>query len=124
MLGVVLVTACTTATPPESAQRSSARGARDPIQASVIVGSEGKGMFTGAGIPPDNMPIYAARDGATPMGVAALPIDIFTTKDFYKDRALWTDNRYYRCNSPVGLEQIWDANEVPRISNHPPRTAG
>src|SRR5690349_17139421 len=97
MIGLVVATACTAATPPDSALRSNARGARDPIQASVIVGPEGKGMFTGAGIPPDNMPIYAARDGATPTGVAPLPIDIFTTKDFYKDRALWTDSRYYRC---------------------------
>lgn len=32
----------------------------------VIVGSEGKGMFTGAGIPPGNMPIYPAKDGARP----------------------------------------------------------
>ena len=123
VLWLLVATACTTATPPDSAQRSNARGARDPIQPTVIVGSEGKGMFTGAGIPPDNMPIYAARDGATPSGVAPLPIDIFTTKDFYKDRSLWTDPRYYRCNSPVGLEQIWGAYEVPLIGDDPPRTA-
>ena len=72
VLCLALATACSTATPPDSAQRSRARGAREPIQASVIVGSEGKGMFTGAGIPPDNMPIYAARDGATPVPFASL----------------------------------------------------
>ena len=33
-----------------------------------------------------------------------LPIDIFTSKDFYKDVALWTDKRYYRCNSPMASE--------------------
>ena len=80
-------------------------------------------MFTGAGIPPDNMPIFAAKDGATPPGVEPLPIDIFSTKDFYKDRNLWSDPRYYRCNSPVGLEQIWGAYEVPLIGDDPPRTA-
>src|SRR5881392_1261516 len=79
-----------------SAQTSAGRGARDPLQPPAIVGSEGKGMFTGAGIP---------------KGVTPLPADIFTTKDFYKDRDLWFDNRYYRCNSAVGLEQIWGAYE-------------
>jgi len=106
-----------------AAQSSAGRGARDPLQPELIVGSEGKGMFTGAGIPPGNTPIFAARDGAVPAGVEPLPVDIFTTKDFYQDRALWTDPRYYRCNSAVGLEQIWGAYEVPLIGADPPRTA-
>jgi len=99
------------------------RGAPDPLQAATIVGSEGKGLYTGAGVPADNHPIYAARDGAVPAGVRPLPVDIFSTHDFYKDRALWMDKRYYRCNSPVGLEQIWGAYEVALIGNDPPRTA-
>ena len=44
------------------AQLSTGRGARDPQPAQLIVGSEGKGLFTSAGVPPDNMPIFAARD--------------------------------------------------------------
>ena len=111
------------AAPLAAAQSSIGRGARDPLQVDVIVGSEGKGMFTGAGIPPGNTPIYAAKDGATPKGIQPLPVDIFTTKDFYKDRDLWSDRRYYRCNSPVGLEQIWGAYEVPLIGDDPPRSA-
>jgi hypothetical protein len=99
------------------------RGAPDPLQPDVIVGSEGKGYFTQAGIPDDNMPVYAARDGATPPGVEPLPVDIFSTEDFYADKALWFDPRYYRCNSPVGLEQIWGAYEVPLIGDNPPATA-
>jgi hypothetical protein len=104
-------------------QVSSARGARDPLPATVIVGSEGKGLFADAGIPEGNTPVFAARDGATPAGIKPLALDIFSTHDFYQDRALWRDPRYYRCNSPVGLEQIWGAYEVPLIGNDPPRTA-
>jgi hypothetical protein len=118
----MLVTACI-CTASLSAQSSVGRGARDPLQVDLIVGSEGKGMFTGAGVPPGNTPIYAAKDGAAPQGVDPLPVDIFSTKDFYKDHSLWSDRRYYRCNSPVGLEQIWGAYEVPLIGADPPRTA-
>ena len=105
------------------AQTSVGRGAPDPLRPAEIVGSEGKGYYTGAGIPEDNMPVYAARDGATPPGVEPLPVDIFSTSDFYRDRELWFDPRYYRCNSAVGLEQIWGAYEVPLIGDDPPRTA-
>ena len=71
-----------------AAQSSAARGAPDPLPAQWIVGSEGKGLFPGAGVPPGYAPIFAARDGATPAGVTPLPRDIFSTKDFYKDRDL------------------------------------
>ena len=106
-----------------AAQQSVGRGARDPAPAAVIVGSEGKGLYVGAGIPEGNTPIFAARNGAVPPGVEPLPHDIFTTQDFYEDRELWFDARYYRCNSPVGLEQIWGAYEVPLIGDDPPRSA-
>src|SRR5688572_14641173 len=104
-------------------QTSAGRGARDPVQAAAIVGSEGKGLFVGAGIPEGNTPIFAAQNGAVPAGVQPLPHDIFTTADFYQDRELWSDPRYYRCNSAVGLEQIWGAYEVPLIGDDPPRSA-
>jgi hypothetical protein len=109
--------------PGPAAPASAGRGARDPKIADAIVGSEGKGLYVGAGIPPDNMPIFAAIDGAVPAGVTALAHDIFSTKDFYADRDLWSEPRYYRCNSPVGLEQIWGAYEYPLIGDDPPRTA-
>jgi len=65
----------------------------------------------------------SARNGAAPKGVKPLPVDIFTSKDFYKDRDLWKDPRYFRCNSPQGLEMQRGAAFGATIGDDPPRTA-
>src|SRR5438876_994098 len=55
-----------------------------------------------------------------PAGMQALPADLFTSKNFYKDQALWSDKRYFRCNTPRQITDIWTSR---RIGANPPASA-
>ena len=93
-----------------------------PFVGPMQLGGPPRGGPPPPGAPPPMM-IGSAWNGAVPAGVQALPIDIFTSKDFYKDRELWKDKRYFRCNSPQGLELQRGAIFAPTIGSDPPRSA-
>ena len=63
----------------------------------------------------------SARGGETPSGIEPLEVDLFTTSDFYKDRDLWSDPRYFRCNSSAALEDFWGEDRL--IGEDPPASA-
>jgi hypothetical protein len=97
-----------------SAQESVGRGA-------AVVDTHPRAV--GAGGPLGEYDI-AAQNGSAPAGVEPLARDLFTSDDFYQDRELWSDPRYFRCNSPIGLEAASGAyaGTTSIMGDDPPRT--
>jgi hypothetical protein len=98
-VALLVATASSLAHGQELRARSVGRGWAVPVMEFGYVGGglEGEGQ-------------QAAWDGQAPDGVVPLERDLFTTKDFYRDRALWSDPRYFRCNSPSTLQAMWGAD--------------
>lgn len=96
---------------PEQARRRQEQFARFPfVGPQQVFGSAGP-------------PIGSAFNGESPDGVSPLAIDLFTSSDFYADVDLWSDNRYFRCNSPFALESQRGAVNTGIMGDDPPRSA-
>src|SRR5215831_5163044 len=75
-----------------------------------------QGAPRGAGFGRANTPTFAGP----PAGMQALPKDMFLSKNFYQDKELWSDKRYFRCNTPRQMTDIWTSH---RIGDKPPGSA-
>ncbi len=67
-------------------------------------------------------------DARAPDGIEPLPVDLYTSTDFYQDRDLWLDQRYWRCNSPRQTTDMrsggaGSGTSDPRIGRNPPTSA-
>ena len=79
-------------------------GRARPLAVSVQDGRENVGpdRIFEPGQPRENWTLYGFPNDAPPL--EPLPRDLFNSPDFYADKDLWSDPRYFRCNSPFATE--------------------
>lgn len=118
----VALTALLVAVMPLAAQQAADIGFTSVGRAAPLQRDANKLPQTGAMVQRDGTFIGSARNGAIPPGIKPLERDLFTSKDFYADRELWTDPRYFRCNSPLAIEGLW-AGDGRAIGDKPPASA-
>jgi hypothetical protein len=115
--GVLVALALVAATLPgsstASAQGRGGQAAAPPPPGAPAAAQPGQGRRGGGRA---NTPTFPGP----PAGMQALPLDLFTSKNFYKDSSLWSDKRYFRCNSPRQITDIWTSR---RIGANPPGSA-
>src|SRR4029453_19325141 len=87
---------------PASGQQGGAAPAPPPA-AGGRQGGAPVGVLGGRGGP--RIPDGALKPGAPHPD--PLPVDLFTTKNFYQDRALWSDPKYFRCNISSNITEMW-----------------
>lgn len=98
----VVSTAALAQTMPDIGFRSVGRGR--PVANVHDMRTVGPSWSSPPGTPRSQLKLDGYRPDELPATVKPLPVDIFTSKDFYADRELWSDPRYFRCNSPMATE--------------------